>query len=126
MPLYAVLGKRGYAHWTERLAEDDWCVWFRAGAAEPATQAAPRPAADAVPAEEGTVVLDVRGMEPPEPMVRTLAALESLPAGETLVQVNERVPQFLLPRLAELGFEYEVREPPNGPVRTFIRRRAKS
>ena len=126
VPLYAVLGKRGYAHWTERLAEDDWCVWFRAGAAEPATQAAPRPAADAVPAEEGTVVLDVRGMEPPEPMVRTLAALESLPAGETLVQVNERVPQFLLPRLAELGFEYEVREPANGPVRTFIRRRAKS
>ena len=60
------------------------------------------------------------------PATEKAAALESLPAGETLVQVNERVPQFLLPRLAELGFEYEVREPPNGPVRTFIRRRAKS
>ena len=58
--------------------------------------------------ESGTVWLDVRGLEPPEPMMRTLAALEVLPADHTLAQVNARVPQFLLPVLAERGFVWEI------------------
>ncbi len=65
-------------------------------------------------------VLDVRGMEPPEPMEQTLAALEALPVGDTLVHVNVRVPQLLLPRLKERGFAYTVREE-DGTVRLFIR-----
>ena len=71
-----------------------------------AAAAAERLVATGAPADER--VLDVRGLEPPEPMVRTLAALEALPAGEALVQVNERVPQFLLPVLTERGFDYEI------------------
>ena len=125
VPLYAVMAKQGYAHWTERLADDDWRVWFhRAPAAAPMGEAS-ADLAEESPPEAGIddlVVLDVRGLDPPEPMVRTLAALEALPAGKRLVQVNERVPEFLLPRLAELGFEYEVRDPGEGPVRVFIRR----
>ena len=27
-PLYMVLGRQGFTHWTERLADDDWRVWF--------------------------------------------------------------------------------------------------
>lgn len=123
-PLYRVLGKDGFAHWTERLADDDWRVWFHREGAEAGGAATP-PTADGSPADAdaGTVVLDVRGMEPPEPMVRTLAALEALPPGGTLVQVNVRVPQFLLPKLEEQGFEYEVREQGDELVRVFIRRR---
>jgi uncharacterized protein (DUF2249 family) len=55
-------------------------------------------------------------------MVRTLAALEQLPAGATLVQINVRVPQFLLPLLEERGFTYEMREQGPDVVRVFIRR----
>lgn len=34
VPLYAVMESRGLAHWTERLGEEDWRVWFyRADAA---------------------------------------------------------------------------------------------
>jgi hypothetical protein len=40
--------------------------------------------------------------------VLTLTALESMPADAVLVQVNERVPQFLLPVLTERGFAYEI------------------
>jgi tRNA 2-thiouridine synthesizing protein A len=54
------------------------------------------------------VWLDVRGLEPPEPLVRTLAALEELPEGHELVQINARVPQLLFPLLAERGFACEV------------------
>ena len=68
------------------------------------------------------LLLDVRGLEPPEPMVRTLEALETLPRGHTLVQLNVRVPEFLLPRLEERGFAYEIREQSPELVRVFIRR----
>ena len=55
-------------------------------------------------------------------MLRTLAALEQLPAGGVLVQINVRVPEFLLPLLDERGFTYEIREQEPGLVRVFIRR----
>ncbi|MCL4290954.1 MAG: DUF2249 domain-containing protein [Thermoleophilia bacterium] len=121
VPLYDVLGAQGLDHHTERLAEDDWRVWFYAvpGRA-PAPPVAPAPAA--VEQEDGATVLDVRGLEPPEPMLRTLAALEQLPAGGVLVQINVRVPEFLLPLLDERGFTYEIREQEPGLVRVFIRR----
>ena len=139
-PLYAVMARQGYDHWTEELAPDDWRVWFHprrlaeegnaeAAPGKPAGQEAAPPVASAPVARvadpaEDVVILDVRGMEPPEPMAHTLAALETLPAGKTLLQINERVPQFLLPRLSELGFEYTIREQEEGVVRVFIRRSA--
>jgi uncharacterized protein (DUF2249 family) len=127
VPLYAVMAKQGMTHWTERLADDDWRVWFYP--AQPAAQAQPAAPAQAVSpaastdAEGDVVVLDVRGLEPPEPMARTLAALDRLPPGATLVQINVRVPQFLLPMLEERGFTHDVREQEPGLVRVFIRRR---
>jgi hypothetical protein len=116
IPLYAILGKRGLAHEAQAIASDDWSVWFwrptGTGPEPELTAPAARTVPVAVPEsdrpEPGTVRLDVRGLEPPEPMLRTLEALETLPADHTLVQVNVRVPQFLLPVLAERGFTWEI------------------
>lgn len=124
VPLYAVMARQGFHHATERLADDDWRVWFYPATGEPEAATLQAPPAAAPAAEEGVVVLDVRNLEPPEPMVRTLAALEELPPGGTLVQLNVRVPQFLLPRLEERGFRYEIREQAPDLVRVFIRRAA--
>lgn len=34
-PLYSVMASRGFEHWTEKLGEEDWRVWFwRAAPAE--------------------------------------------------------------------------------------------
>jgi hypothetical protein len=74
VPLYAVFRKQGFHHWTERLAADDWCVWFYRPTAPAPGTTPEEPEVTAEPAE-GVVVLDVRGMEPPEPMLRTLKAL---------------------------------------------------
>ena len=54
------------------------------------------------------VWLDVRGLPPPEPMVLTLQRLETLGAGEVLVQVNGREPVYLLPMLTERGYRFVV------------------
>ena len=116
VPLFAVMAKRGFGHTVERHADDDWSVWFFRqpdGSAQQLTDEPPAPAAQ--PAADATgarteVWLDVRGLEPPEPMVNTLEALESLPAGSMLVQINSRIPQFLLPILRERGFHFAIDE----------------
>lgn len=149
VPLYQVLGRRGFMHWTECRANDDWCVWFYRDAAEAAPKAetggavartgppdvagtvtgattSSAAAADPAGAAEGPdlVVLDVRGLEPPEPMVRTLEALERLPDGSALLQLVDRVPKFLLPKLTERGFAYRIVSEAPGQVRVLIRRAA--
>ena len=128
VPLYGVMARHGFAHWTEKLSGDDWRVWFYpeegSGSPEPSGSGASegKTAAAEDAGEEDVVVLDVRGLEPPEPMVRTLEALEELPEDGTLVQINVRVPRFLLPQLEERGFAYEIREQEPDLVRVFIRR----
>jgi uncharacterized protein (DUF2249 family) len=119
VPLYTVMRRHGLTHWTESRADDDWLVWFYPAADSAAQDVPSAPAA--VSAAEDVVVLDVRGLEPPEPMERTLAALATLPQGSTLVQLNVRVPKFLLPLLEERGYTYEIREQ-DDVVRLFIRR----
>jgi uncharacterized protein (DUF2249 family) len=117
VPLYDVLGRRGLAHWTERRAPDDWRVWFHRGAAAPA----PTPGAP-VSRPADTAALDVRGLEPPLPMVRVLERLDTLPPGAVLTVLHERRPLFLYPQLDERGFRHETDEPEPGLVRIVIRR----
>ena len=121
-PLFGVLGKRGFVHESVGHAADDWSVWFwrpapdDAGSAiARASRATPRPDIgldhEATPPDtDAAIRLDVRGLEPPEPLMRTLTALETLPPGQTLVQVNDRVPQLLFPMLAERGFAFTTDE----------------
>ena len=114
IPLYDVLGKRGLAHWTEQRAADDWSVWFYRGGAlvtEPAREAPPT---------SGRRVLDVRGLEPPQPMVRVLEEIERLGPGARLEVHHDRRPLFLYPQLDDRGFRHETDEPEPGLVRIVI------
>jgi TusA-related sulfurtransferase len=121
-PLFSVLARRGFAHESRANAADDWSAWFwRQDAHTPnvtpveSTAAGDQSASlTAVPSsandDDRIVWLDVRGLQPPEPLMRTLTAIETLPAGHVLVQINSRVPQLLFPMLAEQGFACEVDE----------------
>jgi uncharacterized protein (DUF2249 family) len=118
MPLYDVLGRRGFAHWTERLADDDWRIWFWREAGP-----APAPTARAVaPTADGPLTLDVRGLEPPEPMVLVLSRLDGLASGETLEILHDRRPLFLYPQLEARGFAHDTDQPEPGLVRIRVRR----
>jgi hypothetical protein len=129
VPLYDVFAKQGLAHWTDRLGDDDWMIWFYSAQLDPAAgQAAEGAGADAAHAgpEDALsmaaepVILDVRGLEPPEPMQRTLEALADLPPGGTLIQLNVRVPQMLLPQLDARGYTYVVHTEADDRVRVVI------
>lgn len=61
-----------------------------------------------------TETLDLRGLPPPEPLVRALEAVEALPEGDELIVVTERRPVHLLPLLLERGVEVTVRELADG------------
>lgn len=52
------------------------------------------------------VLLDNRGLQPPEPMLRILAALDSLESGGQIVAKMDRRPMFLFPELEERGCAY--------------------
>jgi len=131
LPLCAVLSKRGLAFRTEEHAVDDWSAWFwhagnESGRASEATESSVEAPGthhdDIAPAASDERWLDVRGLEPPEPMMRTLAALEHMPRDHTLVHVNVRVPQFLLPILAERGFSFTIDETRSDAILVRIRR----
>ncbi|HRP46904.1 MAG TPA: DUF2249 domain-containing protein [Trueperaceae bacterium] len=68
--------------------------------------------------------LDNRGLEPPNPMIRTLEALDAMAPGDVLVIHNDRVPIYLLPQLVDAGAEYEVAEQPDGSAQVRIRKGA--
>lgn len=64
--------------------------------------------------------LDNRGLEPPQPMMRSLAKLEELQPGDELTIHNDRIPAFLLPELDDLGYRYDVMEQPDGSCKVKI------
>jgi tRNA 2-thiouridine synthesizing protein A len=70
------------------------------------------------------MVLDNRGLEPPQPMMRTLAALEELDEGQTLTIINDRRPMFLFEQLDELGYLYLTEQQVDGSYRVTISRKA--
>jgi uncharacterized protein (DUF2249 family) len=120
IPLYDVLGKRGFSHWTERHASDDWSVSFYREAT-PLVPSGP-PVPEPPTAARGRAVLDVRGLEPPQPMVRILEAVARLAPGAELEVRHDRRPIFLYPQLDERGCLHETDEPEPGLVRILIRR----
>lgn len=114
LPLYAVLGKKGYGHNALHRDDGDWEVLFIPGAA------AAKPAAASANADAGgdwpapATHLDNRGLLPPEPMIRILEALEHLAPGAVLAAINERDPVFLYPELEARGATIRTEQKSDG------------
>jgi uncharacterized protein (DUF2249 family) len=69
-----------------------------------------------VPEDAPTERLDVRNLGPPKPLKNTLERLVDLDDDTVLVQLNDRAPQHLYPKLDDRGYEYETTETENGMV----------
>lgn len=107
VPLFSVMANRGFAASDRALGGGDWEVTFSPVAATDdgeglAIGSSPSAAFWGVAALE----LDLCDLEPPEPMVRILEALEGLQPGEVLFALLAREPIFLFPELARREHEW--------------------
>ncbi|MGL9621089.1 DUF2249 domain-containing protein [Bradyrhizobium sp. U531] len=106
VPLFDVMASKGFAHREAELEGGEWEIRFMPDNASLETA---EPAADAPGDEnwpEPSVHLDNRDLDPPEPMVRILAALEQLAPGQTLHALLSREPVFLFRELSRRGHQW--------------------
>jgi uncharacterized protein (DUF2249 family) len=144
-PLYGVLAAKGFSHHSQETATGEWEITFTRGPSTTTTPARPSPSpaqvgtshravrsnssTDSAPAAKrtacaGTPVLDVdaRGLEPPQPLVKILEAVETLPAGAQLQAHTDRRPMHLYSHLEERGFAGETEEQADGSFITHVHR----
>lgn len=122
LPLFCVMEKQGFACTAHAVPSGDWEVLFTRRAGN-----APTAAATAAVVSDNrnvceVVEVDVRGLEPPQPMVKILETLATLPVGTELRAHTDRRPLHLYPHLEERGFVALTEEQPNGTFLTNIRR----
>lgn len=115
VPLFQVMANRGYAVADRPLGDGAWEVVFSPVAAQPDTEglaagSSPSAIAWKAPIEE----LDLRDLDPPEPMVRILETLSQLQGGDVLFALLGREPTFLFPELAKRGHEWAGNFDPEG------------
>jgi hypothetical protein len=68
---------------------------------------------------DGTHV-DLRGLEPPEPMVTVLQMLDRGEVGDVLIAHFDREPVFLYPELDDRGWTHEVVAHEYGPCTELV------
>jgi len=66
------------------------------------------------------IMLDVRGLEPPEPMERVLGALSTLETDEQLLMIIDRQPRPLYRILQNNGYTYRETIKPEGIFEILI------
>jgi uncharacterized protein (DUF2249 family) len=67
-------------------------------------------AATDAPSDRPVETLDTRELPPPEPLQRTLELLAELPDETVLVQLSDRAPRHLFPKLDDRGYERDTVE----------------
>lgn len=66
------------------------------------------------------MTIDNRGLEPPQPMMRTLKTLDKLKSGESLSIINDRRPLFLYEELDDRGYAHETEAQEDGSFKITI------
>jgi uncharacterized protein (DUF2249 family) len=118
VPLFEVLALRGFSHIKRHTPEGDWEILFtRQIRATESTCARTRGERDDI------LEVDTRGLEPPEPLIKIMECLSTVPAGTELRAHTDRKPMHLFPLLAEKGFIGESEKQKDGSFITRIRRR---
>ena len=106
LPLFAVMADKGFTHSEQPLDGGEWEVLFTPAEAVSEQTMVPTPTLSSDTWPEPTLKLDNRDLDPPEPMVRILAAADNLSPGETLSALLRREPVFLFPQLEKRGFRW--------------------
>lgn len=128
VPLFGVLAKQGFAHKACQMENGDWEVLFTRTENDP-TEPCGSNRMETV-AQKSKITneklnlceVDVRGLEPPQPMVKILETLSALPDGTELRARTDRRPMHLYAQLEARGFHGQTEEQNDGSFVTIIRR----
>jgi uncharacterized protein (DUF2249 family) len=123
VPLFTVLGSRGFTHQAQSLGDGDWEVLFM----PQTTEGGDRVEDGDAPVQQGfdeppLQSLDNRFLPPPEPMLRTLQALEHLPVGKILEMFVDREPLLLYTELRQRRYDFVADKQGDDSYRVRIRR----
>ncbi|WP_254430910.1 DUF2249 domain-containing protein [Magnetospirillum sp. LM-5] len=106
-PLRRVLAARGFSSYGRRLTSAHWRVFFHMDGGQDWERDAEiemLPEGALTWSEEDGLHVDVRKLTPPLPMLAILRLIDGHPELAALVVHHERLPQFLIPELAERGW----------------------
>lgn len=101
LPLYNVLGKRGFDHFTENVDGIFNVYFFKSDAGVEA----PSQVSPTISKIETVVEIDVRELTPPEPMMVILEKLRDMDEKSILLVHHHREPMMLYEKLDEIGWE---------------------
>ncbi len=123
-PLYSVLKNKGFEHVTKNVPEGFEIIFFRDKKESGHFKVKPPEEADEnnftdgdlknLAHKQNIIELDVRGLEPPQPMLKIFALLESIKNDEALHITHERKPVHLYPRLKDAGYKFLTKEKGGG------------
>ena len=101
VPLYTVLGNKGYDHWLEKEGNTYNVFFFRSD--EQKAEAEKSADENIITDEdfENVIELDVRELVPPEPMMKILENISRVDEQTVLVVHHHREPMMLYPKLEE-------------------------
>ncbi|MCK5424350.1 MAG: DUF2249 domain-containing protein [Emcibacter sp.] len=122
LPLRRMLAGRGYASHGVPLSPKHWQVYFKK---QDTADLAPLPDLSDLPAfpfywHEGMLQMDLRRLEPPNPMVAILKVIESREGGDSFMVRLMRDPIYLYPELSERNWHAELLEEGNDGLRVMI------
>jgi len=66
------------------------------------------------------ITVDCRDLEPPEPFVTVLEAIERMKDDEAVLMIHRKSPRLLFPRLKEKGLSFSMTETSGGSIELLI------
>jgi uncharacterized protein (DUF2249 family) len=122
VPLFDALAKQGFTHWSSQLDSNTWQVDFHRSHDRAKNSVAPAPVTIDWDAPAAEITIDVSELVPPEPMVKILQTLETLPPATRLLVHHVRRPIHLYDRLDEMGYAHATRDLAPGQVQVMIQK----
>lgn len=116
-PLYSVLKNKGFEHITNRTQDGFQIIFFRDTAANESYKISEEADENNFTdedlknlAHQKNIVIDVRGLEPPQPLLKIFETLENIKGDEALYITHERKPIHLYPKLKDAGYKFLTEE----------------
>jgi uncharacterized protein (DUF2249 family) len=110
VPLRRVLGERGFAHHGQHAGPDHWRIRFMRERPDSPGETPPASCGSNLPGrswlEADGLHVDVRGLNPPAPMLAVIGLIEGGAVGGRMIVHHEREPLYLYPELAERGWTW--------------------